>query len=252
MRSFARPSHDVAFCAAILLAIATQTSSHAGPAFTPDPKAPLSSYVTLETEADVYMMIAAWSSVPVTDEQLLERLSPAYSRERDQFKRQEIGQRDLATIKAKIAQYQTQHYFAIKMGAVGLTGRPSDFLPIEPILAPFDLTKGTFAAGGTPCWTNIQLAVSGSQYASNLGTGLAFDKAGVACDIKVTDVESAKRIEAVRSRFQTHLEGTIYFAVTDKAPPHAFVPVITTHVHAVVIDHGKLSRDHTVLSEFDL
>jgi len=157
-----------------------------------DSQYPLDKYTLLDIDDKERHFSYLWFSTgakPRSEQELMEVFSPEYYNERDASKRKEIEARDKPRILAEIEKYKSMRYVAF-VANFGM------------VLGDYDFARKGFPISNGDCW-NFQV-ITGSNVHVNLR------KTDVPCFLPVSDVEVAKKIEAVKAAHKINAQGIVY------------------------------------------
>lgn len=195
----------------------------------PDLSVPLENYTALDQVKDkgatwlTYIAIAQ-SEKKSDDKELLNLFSGKYYNEPDAFKKQELISSELPPIKQLVDAYTKQRYYVIEFGQ-----SHDGISPNFSISDAYDFDHKSFKINGGQACFNVG-------YGNQQQVGLSFTDASPAlCEIKVEDIEMAKRLEQLRAARNAHLRGKIYFFVQGVEQGNQ-VKAIPTYVQYDVYD----------------
>lgn len=193
----------------------------------PDLSVPLENYTALKQDKGgtwvTYLAVAYGDKKP-DDKELLNLFSGKYYNEPDAFKKQELISTELPPIKESVTGYSKQRYYSLDFGTSN-----DGIAPFFTLTNGYDFdTKSFKVNGGETCFS--------TNYGNQQGVTLSFADASPAlCNIKVEDVEMAKRIEQLRAANTANLRGKIYFFVQSVEQGNQ-VKVIPTQVQYDIYD----------------
>ncbi|GLQ98989.1 hypothetical protein [Dyella mobilis] len=211
-----------------------------------DPSVPLANYTQLD-QADgpvwlTYIAVSRVSPLP-SDEEKLNMFSPKYFNEPDAFKKHDLIASELPPIQQNLKRYADQSYYAIKFGDVA--GPNGAISPNIFFSSPYDFNTQSFQFNSAKqCWT--------MGYANNQNVVLDFSNTGSdECALKVTDVDTAKKIEQLRATAKLGAKGILYFHVDDVKNGNRVMATIT-HIHIDLYDAPAWDKRAQIFTSFDM
>lgn len=203
----------------------------------PDLKVPPENYTALQDNRLSWLtyLAAAYGDRKSDDKELLNMFSAKFHNEPDAFKKQEMISSELPPIKALLSAYSKQRYYAWRIDNT------------HPYIeSPFSLRKEynfeskSFAVGEDEnCFNHF--------YTNDQSVNLRFtDVSLTLCNIKIEDLETAKRVEQLRAAGTTHLRETIYFFV--QRVEGNDVKVVPTHVRYDIYEGRRNQSDAKLIT----
>lgn len=206
---------------------------------TPDRTLPLASYVDLNGEAAglaLTYIVSAKAQVPLSDDEKLSRLSPAYFNETDAFKKKDVAKTEMPRVDAALTKYRKHDYYAVPVSAY--SRQPLGLTHVS--IGEYDFGTRSFplTSYGKYCWSGT--------LRNQQGVVLKILQSDIPCRLPVADEAQAKLIEAARARNALGLQGTLYL----------FVPRVENGTALAVVSrvHLELINSQTMapLGAFDL
>ena len=172
----------------------------------PDRTLPLANYVDLNGEAaglGLTFIISAKTQAPLSDDEKLSRLSPAYYNETDAFKKKDVAKAELPRIEAALSKYRKQDYYALPV--LAYSQQPLGFTNVSVGQYDFSTRSFPLASYGQHCWSGT--------LRNQQGVVLKILQSDIPCRLPVADEAQAKLIEAARAQNALGLQGTLYLFV---------------------------------------
>ncbi|WP_282287677.1 hypothetical protein [Pseudomonas sp. PS02302] len=205
-----------------------------------DPSLPLTSYQSLDAlpgGAALTFVVLARTSENIPKDQVMSFLVPEYLNTNDAFKRHEIEQSRSGEVDAKLKSYRDNAYYSVPIVGSAVTSG----IGLQNVsLGPYDFDKSSFpiTSYGQYCWSN---PISNTQ-----GMGLRILPSNTPCELKVTDTDKARRIEALRSQGNLGMTGALYVHVQGAEGSTANADVV--HAEVSLID----TAGQTPVAKFNL
>lgn len=196
----------------------------------PDMKLPMANYTRIDydDEQAVWLtyLVSAQAKENTGDEDLLNMFSPRYYNEKDAFKKRELAASELPRVKAVFDQYKAQKYYSMEVN------RPDAHLAaISPTLylsSPYDFDAKSFPVSHGSCLKDMT-------HFNRQQAGIVFELTSPGlCQIKVENLELAKKIEELRVRNRLELHSVVHFYVRQVDGNTA--KAVVTRVHYDVYD----------------
>ncbi|GGM26169.1 hypothetical protein ACFQDN_21565 [Pseudomonas asuensis] len=187
----------------------------------PNANVSVSSYTDLNQEPNgmgLTYLITSRSLEPISEDELLNRLSPIYYNESDVFKKRELARSELPKIDAVIRKYKLQQYFQIPISTYA--EQPLTLTNIS--LGAYDFGTKSFPiiSYGKNCW--------GGVIRNQQGATMRIIGSDLPCSLQVEDEDQAKMIESARSENALQLTGKLYIFVPEAKEGTALA--VPTHV----------------------
>lgn len=164
----------------------------------------LERYTSLDSEpmALTYLIIA-FDPTPISEEEKLGRLSPAWYSTSDAFKKQELAKSELPRVESKLNEYRKQHCYIVPIS----NSIDHEIAVPRVSLDTYDLTNKRFPLGnfGAHCWNGL--------YRNSQQAQLEIKGDIVPCRLSVSDENVARSIEAARAAGRLQTSGSLYIYV---------------------------------------
>ncbi len=205
----------------------------------PDRTLPLASYVDLNGEAAglaLTYIVSAKAQAPLSDDEKLSRLSPAYFNETDAFKKKEVAKAEMPRVDAALSKYRKHDYYAVPVSAY--SRQPLGLTNVSVGQYDFSTRSFPLASYGQDCWTGT--------LRNPQGVVLKILQSDIPCRLPVADEAQAKLIEAARAQNALGLQGTLYLFVPRAENGTALAVVSRAHIELIN------SQTQAPLGSFDL
>lgn len=198
---------------------------------------PLDRYTNLDGEPmALTYLITALDPTPISADEKLGRLSPAWYDTSDAFKKQELAKTELPRIESKLAEYRKQHHYTVPIS----NSTDHEIAVTSVLLDSYDLVNKVFPLGiyGAHCWNGL--------YRNSQQAQLQIKGDIVPCRLSVGDENLARNIEAARAAGRLQTSGFLYIYV-DQAQ-NGTANGIVTAVRLGLLD----ARTNTSLGMFEI
>lgn len=205
----------------------------------PDRALPLASYMDLNGEAAglaLTYIVSAKAQAPLSDDEKLNRLSPAYYNETDAFKKKDVAKAEMPRVDAALSKYRKHDYYAVPVSAY--SQQPLGLTNVSVGQYDFGTKSFPLTSYGQHCWSGT--------LRNQQGVVLKILQSDVPCRLPVADEAQAKLIETARAQNALGLQGTLYLFVPRAENDTALAVVSRAHLELIN------SQTKAPLASFDL